>query len=94
MELDRASSHPCRPLRSPRVLTLRKGDEVGVRGTVSVVEIFGPAHSAPLAFGSQFPNVAPDHTLVAVVGPLVIKIARAWTPGVLICEPERVVSAG
>jgi hypothetical protein len=97
MELDRASGHPCVPLRAPRVLALHKGDEVGVRGAVNVVGIFGSARSATLALGLRFPNVAPDHTLVAVAGPLVIRIAPASRPGrVQVCVPvtEGAVSAG
>ena len=95
MELDRASGYPCGPLRAPRVLTLAKGDAVGVRGGVSVSQLFGRSHSAALGLGRHFPNGAPDHTLIAVAGGLTIRIAPASRVGVvLICLPERAVSGG
>jgi len=95
MELDRASGYPCSPLKTARVLTLRKGDELGVRGSVGVSQVFGRTVTPPLGLGVRFPNAAPDHTLVAVAGPLVIRIAPgSRLGGVLICLPERAVSAG
>jgi hypothetical protein len=93
MELDRASGYPCRPLRAPRVLTLAKGDALGVRGGVTVSQVFGRSHSAALGLGRRFPNGALDHTLIAVAGALKIRIAPASRyGGVLICLPPRAVS--
>ncbi|MDQ1468347.1 MAG: hypothetical protein QOH10_2762 [Actinomycetota bacterium] len=93
LELDRASGYPCRPLRSPRVLTLEKGDALGVRGSVGVSQEFGRTHSSPVALGRRFPNAALDHTLIAVAGRLRIRVVPTSALGdVLICLPGRVVS--
>jgi hypothetical protein len=90
MELDRASGYPCRPLRAPRVLSLTKGDALGVEGTVGVSEVFGQTHSSPVPLGRWFPTPAIHHTLIAVVGPLTITIAPKSKFGdVSICLPER-----
>jgi hypothetical protein len=95
MELDRASGYPCRPLRSPRVLRLENGDALGVRGSVAVSQVFGRSRTPAVGFGVRFPNLAPAHTLIAVAGPLVIRIAPASAlGGGMICIPERGVSAG
>jgi hypothetical protein len=93
MELDRASGYPCRPLRAPLVLRLKSGDALGVEGQVSVSQLFGRTRSSPLPLGRWFPNPAPAHTLVAVAGPLTIRIVpKSPLGGVLICLPERDLS--
>ena len=75
MELDRPSRYPCRVFSSPTVVRLDKGGSVGLgRGTVLVVLLSpGPGHSAPVGFGRALLNPAPEHTLVAVEGPLVLR---------------------
>jgi hypothetical protein len=84
MELDRPSPFPCRRLRSPIGLRLSKGDTIGIRGSVSVIQIARGHSSAPVPFGAVFPNLSPDHTLVAVAGPLLLRLVP-WPFGAALC---------
>jgi hypothetical protein len=79
MELDRASGFACRRLDRPMVLTLQKGESIGVGGTIHVVLLATadtPASTA-VTFGSALLNRSTMHTLVDVAGPLSIQIAPA-----------------
>ncbi len=76
MELDRASGFPCRRLDRPTVLRLANGESVGIDGTVDIALLStatAPA-SDDVAFGVALLNPSPAHTLVAVAGPVVIRM--------------------
>jgi hypothetical protein len=78
MELDRPSGLPCRALDAPTPIRLATGDRIGIVGTVSVGVVGRPSEqTAPVAFGSSLLNAAFAHTLVAVAGPLNLRIAPA-----------------
>jgi hypothetical protein len=89
MELDRATRFPCRRLRSPIGLRLSKGHTIGIRGSVSVIQLARGHSSAPVPFGNVFPNVSRDHTLVAVAGPLLLRIAPSPPFGGALCVSGR-----
>jgi hypothetical protein len=76
MELDRASGFACRRLDRPTVLRLGNGESVGIGGTVYVALLSTEAAPASedVAFGSALLNQSPTHTLVAVAGPIVIRM--------------------
>lgn len=78
MELDHPSGLPCRALDTPTRIRLAKGDRIGVFGTVLVVLVTRPSEqTAPVGFGDALLNPSRAHTLVAVAGPLTLRIAPA-----------------
>lgn len=78
MELDERSGYHCRGLRTPTTVRLARGDKVGVIGKVAVVLVTGPSlGSTPVLFGYGLLNPGLSHTLVAVAGPLTLRIAPA-----------------
>ena len=85
MELDQRDIRDaarCQPLATPVVVRLVAGDRVGVVGKVVVVLLAGPAaHSGIVPFGVGMLNPSPGHTLVAVAGPLTLRIARGGATG-------------
>jgi hypothetical protein len=86
MELDHASGLPCRELDAPTQIRLAKGDRIGIFGTVLVVLVTRPSETtAPVGFGTALLNPSFLHTLVAVAGPLTLRIARAPSSVAALC---------
>jgi hypothetical protein len=76
MELDERSGLQCVPLRSAVEMRLDAGDRIGIGGQVVVALLDrGRAISSPVVFGSALLNPGLAHTLVAVAGPLNVRIA-------------------
>jgi hypothetical protein len=76
MELDHSNSFPCRRLGRPTVVQLAKGESIGIGGTVDIALL--PTNTAPasnqVAFGTTPVDPSPTHTLMAVVGPLFVRM--------------------
>jgi hypothetical protein len=87
MELDERSGLPCHPLRTPIVLVLAVGNRIGIAGTVRVRLVAHEAESSSsfVSFGGGYLNATFVHTLVAVAGPLTLRIAPAGRLGTMLC---------
>ena len=87
MELDQASSLPCHTLVAPTVRTLAVGERIGLVGTVLVVLLATDTRpsSVGVAFGNALLNPTRVHTLVAVAGPLTVRIAPSGRQGATLC---------
>ena len=76
MELDQRSGLQCRQLSTPVTLRLAKGDRIGLVGRALVTLLDGPsAQSGVVPFGVGMLNASLGHTLVAVAGPLTIRVS-------------------
>jgi hypothetical protein len=65
---------------------LAKGDRIGIFGTISVGLVTRPSEkTAPVAFGSSLLNPTFAHTLVAVAGPLTLRIAPVSSSVTALC---------
>ncbi len=92
LELDQRSGLPCRPLTTPVVVRVRRGDRLGIVGKTLVI-LVGDAksRSAPVPFGIGLLNPALAHTLEVVAGPLTLRVGPAGPSGPLgpaLCRPE------
>src|SRR5207248_3346961 len=91
MEVDGRRAAACPLLRAPVVLHLAAGDRVGIGGrTVVALLARGRAVSHPIVFGVGMLNPALLHTLIAVAGPLTVRIAPGAPVGPLgttLCGP-------
>jgi hypothetical protein len=87
MELDQSISLPCHALVAPTVRTLAVGDRIGLIGTVLVVLLATDTQpsSVPVSFGDALLNPARVHALVAVAGPLTVRIAPSGRQRAMLC---------
>jgi hypothetical protein len=66
----------CPPLRMPTTRRLAEGERIGIQGAVSVQAVARDgAQPQPLPFGTGLLAPAHRHTLRAVAGPLIVRIA-------------------
>jgi hypothetical protein len=96
MELDQPSGLPCRRVHEPLVRTLAVGDRFGLAGfggptgtvLVTLVTSENQPRSDAVSFGNALLNPTPVHTLVAVAGPLTLRIVPAGRNGAILCTPS------
>jgi hypothetical protein len=82
MEVDRRSGLRCRQLSAPVTLRLAKGERIGLVGRALVTMLDGPSdRSGVVPFGVGMLNASLGHTLVAVAGPLTIRISAGRAAG-------------
>jgi len=94
MELDERSRYGCTALTGPSVVRLARGERLGVGGKVAVVLLDSSAGGHPLAsgvvlFGNGLLNQSLSHTLVAVRGPLTLRIAPNGRLPTALCRQPR-----
>jgi hypothetical protein len=80
MELDARSGNRCTALPGPKIVRMVRGQRLGVSGKISVVLLDGSAGGHPQAsgvvlFGNGLLNQSLAHTLIAVHGPLTLRVA-------------------
>ncbi len=89
MEVNGSTGYKCRRLGAPLDHTMARGDKIGIIGNVAVVLRAGTGgpSSAPVSFGSGLLNQSFVNTLVAVEGPLTLRIFPRGRD--FVCLPER-----
>jgi hypothetical protein len=85
-ELNSGDASRCPALTQPKDVTLPVGQSLAVRGVISVQlkAANGLPASEPLPFGRSFQAGSDDHTLVAVVRPVAVRI-RPRSPDAAVC---------
>ena len=86
MELDQPSGYHCEALRAGTTLRLRPAEKLGVNGRIAVVLVTPGGNSGRLLFGNGSLNPSLTHTLVAVAGPLQLRVVPVGVFGAALCK--------